>query len=638
MPEDFPVTAKQNDRLDHLRQYDITPPDERDQRTTIIEVLDGIPHLVTRDNQTGKVYTNRLPDPYQDSPFFESGRMTRENFKRGLQQALPGSDNEQALRESYFQNVGLEDFYKTYNPNQQFFGELAQSAPGAFLGGHTKLGQYLAGMVAGSGEGVLDYDPDSAPLARGLQGAAVGAVAEAGGGFVDRVLGGVSSLVKGMRGRGARQVGDVAGINPNALRVQERGYRVERPSDLSMPDDPMRDTVENLELSALSSGAVPSFFKQNATHNQRTLMQRLADTFETPGTYTELTDDFLISTRNALRLKQRGINRNLDDVAVPESVLDVVNRSDFTKEGRKLGTANPWSKVDDYYKQLDDWDGLGTGPTLPTFSGEELVDLRSSLTEEAAEAGSSVNRRQYGQIIDELDDSIASQIKDPQVLGEYAKLREQWRLYQGLKSPGVMGEEGAVNLKTLRNRLRSDANFGEDAMVSEQLADYSDEELALLAERFGVPVQQLVDVPDREFADQNVRDVIGDVNALAGLRRLSNTSNTQRSAALYRAVTEPAALVADIGNNRLLNYLNRTGANPGGLGHTFARGYSRGLQQGVPLRSAGNAVEPGSLPTAVLPGVPEAVRTMGIGIGAQPMLDAALYPFVGSEDDRLANQ
>jgi len=306
---------------------------------------------------------------------------------------------------------------------------------------------YLAnlGIQAGLGglEGALTYDPRASGTQRAVAGAAGGVLGDSLG----RVMGRAYRMTRGL-------MDDIAGrgvpANPAAFEWEQLGGRTLAYQRMQQGTKAQR-MAERAMQGAEASINPPAILAETAAH--------------TSGLFRE------------------GVARavGLDPVKYenlgPEFIDDALNRfgAEFDRFAGEAAGVNPFALDADMARKLSrsrqvrDLMDLGEFPGLtskrPSLSGPEWVTARQALAEDAANA---FNRGdgEYGKriqgMVDYLDGAMQRRL-GPDRLAEFARLREQYRVFKVLEKPNVINAEGAVNVRSLNRAMRAQTAFGRTA-------------------------------------------------------------------------------------------------------------------------------------------------------------------------------
>jgi hypothetical protein len=292
------------------------------------------------------------------------------------------------------------------------------------------------------------------------------------------------------------------------------------------------------------------------------------------GLFDDLGEEFMDAAFNELEYGFNWVTRTAGDVG------------DFDLHPLTAETLQNSGQVKQLIK-LGDFKGLDAN----RLTGDEWVVARRALSQDAAKAfknGDAEVGFKYNNMVAELDQLMESRVPE-EFLPEFARLREQYRVLSILERPNVVGADGQVNSRTLNRALQSrNQGFGRTATRGQEAVNPETTRLLELASAGDKP--QFKPHKSSGTAENQALDNFLDegTDALSGM---AQGDPTQAAGFMMRNLIAPT--------------FDRVAETGGGLPYDYL--FNR----------------PDMLPT----------RPIGAGIG-RSILDEAMYPFVGVEDER----
>ena len=449
--------------------------------------------------------------------------------------------------------------YDENNPVTKMLGDAVPSlAAGVVTGGRSLTGQLAASAGVGAVESALDYDAGGDYLSRALAGGAAGVIGDIGG----RVLGRVTRSVKGMVDdfRLGRNVAD----NPVAREAEELGLET-LGSQRAMPDSQTQRSLQRLEQGAESSMFSQGLQSGVQESNQAVFREGVLKAIGLdPAEFTDLSPETLLAA-----------NRRISDGFTDVSMM-VAERGGTLQIPDDLARSIKGTRG-----QISDLIARGrfAGLDNGVISGNEWNVARRALSQDAAQRAAKGEYEIADELfadVETLDRLIEERLPD-NLLDDFARLREQYRVFKTVNRDGVVNPDGEVVIKSLNRRLRNDTGFGNTARLGTETTNPETAELINLA-RVGANPQ------------------------LQPFRSSGTAENlsAQRVAGMVFDPTEWLSLAGEM-------------AAPAATG--------------VTSRGGGRAV------TGLFTPSPPQFQRAGSLIG-RSALDEALYPYVGIEDDR----
>ncbi len=314
------------------------------------------------------------------------------------------------------------------------------------------LGGLGTGLVLGAGESALDLGEGGTMAQRAAAGGAGALLGEFGG----HVLGRVAKMARGLMDDfvGIRRVAD----NPKAAAYEALGgstLAYQRMAD----EAPGRGFAENAVAGAEASLVPTNVLKETFAANDKLHRDSLVEAVGLePGKYDVLGQDFVSDALDRF-------NEGFQEVAKTAGERGTFDLSPAI--GKKLASLPEIKELID----LDDFQGLVRAKDAPdnwypTITGDEWMDAREALSEAAANRfanGRSPAGRKLLAMVDALDADMRRHVPE-EFLPEYARLREQYRVFSIAEKGRSISNDGQVNVATLRNNLDSKASgFGRTA-------------------------------------------------------------------------------------------------------------------------------------------------------------------------------
>lgn len=500
-----------------------------------------------------------------DTVMVSSGKRLSD-LGRGFRSML-GEDvtQEAAEAERYFAPVEAE------SPYLAMVGEALPSLVTAPL----SAGGVLAGSALqaglGAAEGYLDYDPRATGGQRALAGALGGVIGEGGGRVAGRILNMARGLVSDLGGR----VGPIRAPadNPAADAYERLGGQTLAYQRLE-PDTKAARLAERAARGAEASINPPTVIRQTLAQNDKLHRDVAAKAVGLdPRQFNNLGPDFIDAAETRFNEAFTAVEQNAraaGDITVSETLASKLGRLRAIKD----------AKQDFGLFESLDRGVLGPG---------EYVEARNTLADaiQSAYANTPKAAKRLELLLEELDGEMEQKL-GKQFGEDFARLREQYRVFSILEAPNVIDAQGNINVRTLNNRLKSKTSgFGRTATAAKSTTNSETGDL--------ITLMRAADNP--EF-------------------KAFSTSRTAENLQLGQTVDAAAEAAAG-----LLSGDVRPGL--GLLGRTTAPGIV-GLSQ-----MGGGGLYKGAYTPA-----PESVRRAG-GVIGRSLLDEALYPFVGAEDERV---
>lgn len=509
------------------------------------------------------------------------------------------------------QNQPYRNAVRDEYPIATGIGEFVAEAPSLALPGgpaNAPIRQMLYNVGTALGLEGLRYDPlkDAEDYGETAVNALTGDLAFRGGARI--LMGGkrmFDSFAARLGGRGTGQAGE---------QLTARGYRISRPSQMVDRDHPLRPTLERMEMASESSALPSSIMQENADFNKARLNNQVAKALGLEGNYNYFDESVLLDAKiNLDRTYNDLASRLPEDIRIPNDVARTLRGTGELADLQRLNLEG-FDDVRRWLKEMDGWDGMGEPPELPTVKASELFDLRSALTQEAAESGATVSKG-IAQRIDQLDRVVAAQA-DEGWLEEFAKAREQWETLFSVQRPGVVGKEGSINPLALARSMASESNFGRQALWG----------------------------AEDQFTNQATADLAGDVAALVKPEVYANSRTTDRVSLLNfvsSIADDPLYALATVGNTAAVNALLNNAQSGNMIGRAVTEA-AAGTQAPLPqiFRNPRTGVNMAAQVGSRAATAPEgADPTSGVFDFAQDLLlpteevrDAALGPFKGTDD------
>jgi hypothetical protein len=469
------------------------------------------------------------------------------------QALMSEAERETAQRSRYF--AGADE----RAPIRSFVGQaLPAAATFPITGGASLVGQLATNMGLGAAESALDMGEGGSMGQRAIAGAGGGLLGDIGG----RVLGRIWNTARGLtrditRGRGVA-------ASPSAQEAEDLGLSLLESQRMAQNSPEMR-TMQRLEQGAEASMFSPGLQRAQQEANQAVYRDAALEAIGLPsGSFDDLGPDALREANN--RLSQGFSN-----------VASQAAESGPTQIGDELAERilNTRGQIKDL-RARGRFQGLDDG----VLSGTEWGIARRALASDAARAAADGKYELADDIfadVEELDRIIERNV-GPEVLDEFARLREQYRVFKILSKQGVVKSDGDVSVRNLNRALQAGTGFGTTAQQGLQTTNEQSKRLIDLARVGARPELQ----PFRSSGT-------------------AENLSAQRVAGMALDPTQWLSLVGEA-------------AAPVGVGITSRRGG----------RAVTGALTPGPIQARV-----------GGNIAGRGMLDEVLYPFVGVDDERI---
>jgi hypothetical protein len=495
-------------------------------------------------------------DPTIEAALINAGE-TFTDIGRGIRNLDADTQEQlQLQREGQQSNRALEGLRGEF-PIASAIGQALPSLATAPISGASMLGSLGVQAGLGAVEGLLTHDPsDTSQFDNLALGAAAGVVGDIGGRMAGRVLSGVKGLVQDFTSSIKPNA-----ANPVAAAFEAKGGRTLASQRMDQTGAGV-DAVRNMESGAQSSLFTPKVFRETIENNRQLYNQTALNAIGGIDA-----DDL---GPDVLGLATDQLSDTFSDIS-----SQVANQTPFAVGGdlaeRIAGTKG---QIPDLIKR-GRFKGLESG----VLSGEEWSVARRALAQDAADNAARGRYELADDIFADVEalDRLIEDRLGPDLLTDFARAREQYRVLEILQKPGVI-KDGDVSIKVLNNRLQGKQGFGKTARLGRQTNNAESMELIDIA-RLG--------------ADRSLQPAAdsGTAGRLA-LRDLVGSAATGDAFGLVSQLAAPAAVgVSEAGGGRAVSGLvNPAPAVSGQLGGAAGRGF----------------------------------------------LDEALYPFIGSQDDRPA--
>lgn len=369
-----------------------------------------------------------------DAVWVQAGAQLRQ-FGRGIQSAF-GADRDQLAMDQRADDARLAPVNAAY-PVASFIGEALPSlATAPISGGAGLIGRALVQGGVGAAEGAIELDPYSATQTGSVVRNAIGSVlGEAAGSMAGRVY-------NAIRGFG-RQVD----ITPAAERLEAVGGRATQGQRLG-------DTqVQAAETSAASNVFLRGPFDDIAEQNQRVANEAAARAIGLGGGIDQLGPDAL---DQAARSAESVFNR------VEGSIGQLDIGEEFAEEVLSL----------EQFRKLR---GLNRMPRLQQGIIEpgDYITVRQALAEEMGRAYDKGQGQLGNEIRARIDrlDALADAQAPAELLPEFARAREQWRVIRLLERTNMLsgGNVNPVSFdKAIRREFGTAATRGRGNQVVNQ--------------------------------------------------------------------------------------------------------------------------------------------------------------------------
>jgi hypothetical protein len=451
---------------------------------------------------------------------------------------------------------------------------LGQAIPGALA--TARMGP-LGAIAFGGLEGGADIGAGGSFAGRALAGGAAAGLGELGGRMAGRVFNTAMGLARDLKVAATGLRGKAA--NPAATAYEALGGTTlahQRMAPGSRPQRAAERAYRYLEASPNPPAVMQQAMDANNTLHRNTVLDAigLPRQFETLGTdfYKAAEDKFSTDFGDLAAQAGRGGTITLSPtvgkkIASLSEIRELIGLDEFPGLVRPADAADDWA---------------------PTLTGDEYMTARRAVAEAAAkrmaDGKGTVGERLWG-VVDELDSEIESSLPAG-FLDQFARTREQYRVYKQIRKPNVIAANGQVNTGTLRRALESEATgFGMTAKAGKSTVN--PESTAL------IDLIQAADNPEFKAPSSS-----GTAENLQGMFLAQDAGDAV--AGLVAGDPRPA-----LGLGARLMAPGVLGAASGGAGATF---------EGVYTPSAA--------------GFNQAGRLLG-----RSYIDDYLYPFVGSENE-----
>lgn len=477
------------------------------------------------------------------------------------------TDNEELVAEARAETGERNKLFAPADDQDPVASFVGQALPGmatapiGFTAGALRAGLWGAGI--GAAESALDVGDGGNYIQRGAAGAAGSVVGDAAGQVLGRIINGGTAVARGIAGS-PKPVSNPAARQFRALGGDTLAYQDMAPS-LG------RNFAERVAQGAQSSLFPPTRIQQVADTNDALFNDAAAEAVGMPWRdFGSLGPDWIDAALTRFDDAYREIEavaRQQGDIQVSDSLAARLAKN------RQVKAAN-------------DEDGLfagiiGGGNKLEPG---EYIEARDALTDHIDMLygqGATKRAKRAEKLLAELDDAVADSLP-PGFKDEFARLREQYRVYMQLEKPNVIDREGNIAIGALNRNLRSTTTgFGRGARRGGENVNPETDYLINLA--------RVADNPD--FAP------------------IRNSLTAEKTA--FRDAAESAAEVTE---------------GPGGILRAIGRNSAPLI---FPVMESGAGAY-GAL-------IDQAASPIGTVLGdatGRSMLDEMFYPFVGVEDDR----
>ena len=338
-------------------------------------------------------------------------------YGRGIQ-ALFGGDRAE-LAEEQRQADALLAPLRESRPVATTLGEISPSLATAPISFGASIPAGLAGQAAlGATEGLIDIDPESeSQLGRVGLGVAGGVVGDIAGRMAGRVI-------NAIRGYG-RQVRTA----PAAQRLQDVGGRATLGQQI---DDP---TIRGLETSLASDFLTNRPFEEIAEQNQQVVNRAAAEAIGLGGGVQQVGEEALDTAARSAEAVFNNVQGSIGELDIGEEFAE---RILTLEQFRKLR-------------------GLGGLPRLQQgiVDAGDYTTVRQALAEEMGRASDNSQGQLGNRIRDMIDDldNLADAQAPPELLPEFARAREQWRVLKLLERTNMVSG-GDVNPVSFNKAVR----------------------------------------------------------------------------------------------------------------------------------------------------------------------------------------
>lgn len=423
----------------------------------------------------------------------------------------------------------------------------------------------LPSMAIGATESALDISQPGSVQQRIAAGAMGGLFGEAAGRIVGRIMNGVEGISRAI-------TGEVLEANPDAKAFEALGG--ELMAYQRMTPDTLGQGLAMRVAQGADAALIPtSKISGRAARNEALLNRTVADAVGVPP-----------DAAGRLSPEWRGevVQRFNDEFGYIEASARQAGELDISESVANRLARNPEIKNANTEDGL--FQAIMDGGTV--LEPGEYIEARDAMTDHINSLYSKgANKRaiRAERALKALDDEIAAKVGGEEFGAEFAKLREQYRVFKLLERPNVINKKGGLNPGAANRVLRSESGFGRAATAGQEVTNPETRALIDLAEA--------ADKPD--FAP-------------------FQTSATAERQALREGAD-------DVGE-----------AATGGMAGIIRAGINQGAPFVAPLMEAG-----GGLPYERMMNQPAPRSWVELGRAAgRGMLDEAFYPFVGIDDER----
>lgn len=329
-------------------------------------------------------------------------------------------------------------------PVQSMVGQAIPSlATAPITGGASVVGQLAANVGIGAAESALDLGEGGSFAERGAAGALGGILGDLGGRMIGRVVGGAKGLIDDIRlGRGVAE-------NPVAAEAEQMGLRT-LASQRMAPGSQAQRQMQRLEQSAEASIFPPGLQREAAEGNAEVFRDTAMEAIGLPaGSFDNLGPD-------ALREANEQLAQGFEGIAAQASAAGDIPVGEQLAE-RIAGTRG----------QIRQLIARGELPGLQNgvLRGADYTTARAALAEDAANAAARGEYRLAESLFDDVDqlDALIEPNLAPDALQEFARLREQYRVFKILNGSGVINQAGDVSVRNLNRKLQGGTGFGNTA-------------------------------------------------------------------------------------------------------------------------------------------------------------------------------
>lgn len=481
---------------------------------------------------------------------------------------VQAADEETAARNETFRGSDALD------PWRNMLGQAIPAASTALVSAPGVLGSLALNAGLGAVDSALDYGEGGSFASRGAYGALGGAAGDIGGRIAGRVWNTARGLADDLQ---SAIVGRRSPANPAAEVYEGLGGTTLAHQRMEQGTSAQR-LAERMTRGAEASGNPPTVMREAFQANDNLHRNAAVEAVGLdPAQYDVLGNGFV---NDALTR----FNEGFEEVARVASTA-----GDIAIDEQSAAKIASLPEIKELI-QLGEFDGLKPGLiTGPVITGDEWMTAREAITEAAAnrfDNGRSRAGQKLYAMVDDLDAQIGKHVPD-EYLADYARLREQYRVFKTLERPNVISNDGQINVRTARRALDSQSSgFGRTATSG---ADTVNQESRNL-----IDMMQAADNPEFKAFTSS-----GTAENLASREMISEGMD----AAATLASGNPMPALGMVGKLKAPSVI---GMASRGNGSTF---------QG--------AMQP-ALRTDRAPA--EAV--------GRSFLDEMLYPFIGAEDDR----